>query len=98
MLLALWGYCGTRGCLIETRWAMPALPADQRPEGRADIRRSHQRFADQHCFDARGPQPVEVASRANAALADEAAVGRDLRGQVQRVFEPREQTSASRGY
>jgi hypothetical protein len=54
---------------------------------------AHERLADEDGPHARRQQPFDVGPAADAALADQADTGRDGRGDVQRVIEPRHESS-----
>src|SRR5260370_19044368 len=67
------------------------LDADQLAQLHPDVVRAHQRFADEDGTDAAGRKALHVGTRADAAFADHAHAGREFRGNLQRVFQPRDE-------
>ena len=80
------GPYGQRGNLAES-WVAFGKAAQQVELG-ADVRRAHERFADQDGPNAGGLQEANVLMCANAAFADQAAMLGNSLGNLDRVFQP----------
>ncbi len=81
-LVLLWLWCEV------PRGRVSADPAE-RGDGDAGVGGPNERLADEHGPHPAGPQPLHVVGPADAALAHQADAGRDGRGDLERVLEPR---------